>query len=205
MFVVTNRAYIFPTTLEEIKGKAIVFEVSSLSGNSTLYVSDINSLNGVSRITDTPDEEPMPKFGDILYLLLQLKFEEMSLTSEPDQNKITIFIPGGTSQVEITYHKANDEFRILSTSDFTSVSNKVKEVLNKISPRVVEFMYYDSDYFGDSEAPDTSETEIKEEKKEEEGESSLLQGVSELEKMYVESEKDTEEVKEEEREDTKSE
>lgn len=181
MYVVTNKVYLFPTSLEEFKDKVAVFEVSTLGGTSTLYLSDVKSMSGVSKLDGEESEPPMPHFGDLIYLLINLKLPgNLSMTADPTVNKISIFLPGSTSQIEITYQKSNEEYRILSTPDLAKYAVQVEEEVRKVSDRVVKFLYWVE-----------GEEEVKEE---EEDRGSLLEGVSELERMYVESERDTEEV-----------
>lgn len=194
MYVSVNRAFVFPITLEGSEDKVVVFETPSLGGSTSIRISKKDSL-GLVKITNTSDPEPIPRFGDIIYSIFTANLENCSLAADPTVDQIVVFsssqdASGASGQLEISYYKPNDEYRILSTPGFEEVSSIVKRVLSSISNRVVEFQYFSGI------SPDEPVREDSEEEEKEGDSSSLMEGVSELEKMYVESGRDTEEAPE---------
>lgn len=141
MYLVTNRVDLFPTSKQEKEG-VLVFETDSFSGQTTLFLLDKEKIKNLCYIKGEESKEPMPLFADIIYSLLERGYEGLSLNCEPNRNKIVIFSPnGGNSQVEITYHPDNKEYRVLFTPDLEGVAFDVSDTLAKLELRVVTFVF----------------------------------------------------------------
>ena len=183
--VVLNKVYVFPCTVKDNQGNVIIFEVSSLTGESKIYLGSASSLNGLAVLPgEKEDIPPMPYFADILYSLItaQSGFEGLSYTTEPTENLIRIFRPGTNDLIEIYYYEKNEEYRVMTCANLIDTAIKVQAMLKKFSPRVVVMLAY-------TEGNDVpSNGEISKEVSEPEEEGELLKGVTELEKRYMETE-----------------
>ena len=191
--VVLNKVFAFPCMKEETAGNVIVFEVSSLSGESKVYLANASTLSGLAMLPgDKEDIPPMPYFADILFKLITSKegFEGLSYTTEPTENSIKIFRPDTNDLIEISYYEKNDEYRILSCANLIDIAVRIQSIIAEISPRVIVMIAYQEGH--DVDTPETP-SETVPDIEETEGDNELLKGVTELEKRYMETEPEEEE------------
>lgn len=187
--VVLNKVFAFPCMKEENEGNMIVFEVSSLSGESKIYLANASLLSGLAMLPgDKEDVPPMPYFADILFKLITAKegFEGLSYTTEPTENSIKVFRPNTNDLIEISYYEKNDEYRILSCTNLIDEAVLIQSIIMEISPRVIIMIAYQGG--SDIASKDTPSEEVAPTEESNE----LLKGVTELEKRYMETEPEEE-------------